>query len=183
MRAIYTMIVSFTAIEPSLEIREFSCSFPKLEMALDVLSRIVGNGDKMLSVKVIDETNQIQLPPEAFDGQPMAEAIQALEEQWQDILQKPVQSKVVSQNLRIDVARQQLSMYDRKIHNFTHVVDHFELLRQQTEREFQYDPIKAKLLGRYDKMLATYRQYVARAEASREVVLKKLNQLEHSYCV
>lgn len=86
------MILWFTALDKHVQFRNFSCQLTDFDVALDVLCTITAQGSKLLTARIIDEGNHLELSVNAFDGEPLTGPIRQLKEQWQAILSEPVRS-------------------------------------------------------------------------------------------
>ena len=80
------MITVITTRNTQGEIQNFACQLNSLEISLDVVSSIAGQGDQLLKVVLTDQGATTLLPLEVFDGQSFSKPIKRLEREWQLIL-------------------------------------------------------------------------------------------------
>jgi len=78
-----------TAFDQQVKQREFSCALASIEANLDFLNHLIAQGHTLLTAHLIDDERRIDLPLVAFDGLPVATALQALQKEWQAILTQP----------------------------------------------------------------------------------------------
>lgn len=72
--------------------RDFTCQLDRLELALDVLSRLVAQGETLHEAYIIDRDARLTLPVDVFDGQPFEQPMLRLEKEWQLILNTPIRT-------------------------------------------------------------------------------------------
>lgn len=171
------MILSFTAIDTNTQFREFFCQLAELEEALDLLSTIASQGDRILCAHLIDGKSRIELPVDALDGQSFASPLQQLEQQWQAALKEPARRSLPDKNWRTDLTRQRIQLYDDRISQIKQVISHIELLCVFVEETAHYEPRRTNYINHYQLLLATYHQQIERAQAGKQQALEKLNQL------
>ncbi|MBC8152581.1 MAG: hypothetical protein H7Z72_06685 [Bacteroidetes bacterium] len=80
------MILSLKSFGRERDVRHFFCSVDDLEPGFEVLSLLVSQREIVLEAYITDENTRVDLPVEAFDGQPFREPIRNLERQWNEIL-------------------------------------------------------------------------------------------------
>ena len=62
-----------------------------LDVQLDVLNSFVALGNKLVSAYLLDDNgHHIDLPVKAFDGQPIADRIRQLTQEYQHILRRQI---------------------------------------------------------------------------------------------
>lgn len=81
------MIFRLTTLDQQGETREFYYHQSTLEDGFDALNAIAANGDVLTRAVVFDESHTLELPIDAFDGQPVSQAIIALEQEWRQLLE------------------------------------------------------------------------------------------------
>lgn len=77
------MLIALRALNTRGEFQDFSCQPESLELALDVVSSLAAQGNRLLEVVLIEQGSTTPLPLDAFDGQSFSALIQALEQEWQ----------------------------------------------------------------------------------------------------
>lgn len=173
------MILSFTAIDKNAQLRDFSCQFTELENALDVLSSIASQGDTLLAAYVTDEESRLELPVEVFDGQQFSASFKQLEEQWQAILNEPIQSKKANDTWYVNLMQQRIKLYEQKIDSLSQLITELQQFRQQAEERIYNERLQTRLINRYNSMLTLYHHYRTQAQSNQKQILEKLSQLEH----
>ncbi|MFC5410703.1 hypothetical protein ACFPMF_15375 [Larkinella bovis] len=68
------------------EVHPFSLYCRQIEEHFEVLNSFVAAGYRLEEAYVVDEGKRIDLPLEAFDGQPMSASLRELQEQYQQVL-------------------------------------------------------------------------------------------------
>ncbi|UFH54181.1 hypothetical protein [Spirosoma sp. KNUC1025] len=174
------MILSFSALDDSSCPQDFSCELPELEDALDVLTMVAYQGNTILYAYILDEGKRTELPCDVFDGKPLSASLKRLEKQWQAVLKKPVRSSMlVSRRWLQDITRHRIQIYDNQITHFVTLLDKLAILRQRALAG--HDGYRMNVLvSRYTSLIHNYEVYIDRAVAERNLVHKKLSQLEHS---
>ena len=82
------MLLVLTTIDKQAQFRDFVCLLSTLELVLDSINAIALTGDPIIKAQLIEEGKGrgVFLPIDGFDGQPVSQQLQALEKQWQQIL-------------------------------------------------------------------------------------------------
>ena len=75
-----------TSSDPLEGDRKFLYS-ARLEIALEVLNKLITAGEPILDAQLVDGMKAVTLPLEAFDGQPLRGPLQQLQAEWEAILQ------------------------------------------------------------------------------------------------
>lgn len=68
--------------------REFTL-VAELELGLDVLDRLIGSDEKVVTAYWVDKQQRLTVPLEVFDGKLFSVPIVKLKEEWDSILRKP----------------------------------------------------------------------------------------------
>ena len=92
--------IVITALDPTGQTRQFSL-FADLEMVLDQLTYLMGKGENVVNACVVDGNQRLELPLEAFDGQPFSAPMQELKQQWEFILSGPVSAPSIQRRYLI----------------------------------------------------------------------------------
>jgi hypothetical protein len=84
-------LVSFTAINRQFRSGEYSFYSSSSEQCFEALSGLVSQGWQLLTVhygEMNDEylTCWVELPVEAFDGEPLQEPLMTLQREWEQVL-------------------------------------------------------------------------------------------------
>lgn len=81
------IILYFTCYNPLAGFLESSVGGRDVETCLDLFSGLVRSGWQPISIKLsVDPDTATYLPIEAFDGKPMREPLQSLQQQWEERL-------------------------------------------------------------------------------------------------
>ena len=84
------MVLTFTTEDNFGNEKTYSWWFSTMEFALDALSSLSLRGRQINKAELIDNADRILLPLAAFDGSTLSEPIRALENQWQQVLNQPL---------------------------------------------------------------------------------------------
>lgn len=87
------MLLYFTSIDKQANFRECSWWFNTLEAAFDALNAVSAKGNHIIRAELIDEEKRTALPVDAFDGDSVSMSIKSLENEWQQILNHPVDAR------------------------------------------------------------------------------------------
>ncbi|WP_155297260.1 hypothetical protein [Spirosoma aerolatum] len=80
-------MVAATTINPEGELYPFMLLNYDVEVALDLLTRMLKNDIQLLTVALIDSLgNYTYLPVQAIDGTPLSDPIKKLQHEWEEIL-------------------------------------------------------------------------------------------------
>jgi len=124
-----------------------------LEVVLELLNGLQARGEKITSAYLWDQNQRLSLPLEAFDGQPMELALQALKQQWEQVLSQPVASQPVEPSFREELLQKRLVYYQTRAHSFQQSNDALRELRQGVLDWFPRGQRKTKLLSRYERLI------------------------------
>lgn len=81
------VVLYFTCYNPSAGILESSIGGSDIEFCLELFSTLVRSNWQPMNVKLSVEPDTVtQLPIEAFDGGPIKEPLQSLQQQWEELL-------------------------------------------------------------------------------------------------
>ncbi|WP_420151076.1 hypothetical protein [Spirosoma sp.] len=172
------MILSFTAIDASAQLRNFFYQQEELENALDILSAIASQGDTLLNACIIDEKSRLELPVEAFDGQQFSDSIKQLEKQWQTVLSESTRTTEENDTWYVELTRQRVKLYEDRLDQLTKTINQLEVLYQHTEDYMFNERLRTNLINRYSSLLAQYGHYRTLAQAGQKQALERLSLLE-----
>lgn len=80
------MLLLFSFVSPTDELRTHSIFCRELEELLDLLNTFVAADYQLVSVALIDKGSRMELPIEVFDGTSIRDAIRTLQQQYELIL-------------------------------------------------------------------------------------------------
>ena len=84
------VLICFTAIDPHSHYRQHSCYAYTLDMCFEMLSGLTNHGWRLLTVNYgvmkDGDLTWVELPVEAFDGEPLQEPLKTLQREWEQIL-------------------------------------------------------------------------------------------------
>ncbi len=83
------VILLLTAIDQQAEVRHFSCQLSDMNTGFDLLTTIALMGHTLIEARLLEEGKWTQLPPRAFDQDPVSPIINELEKEWHQLLTKP----------------------------------------------------------------------------------------------
>ena len=83
------VVLLLTAIDQQEEVRNFTCHLPDLDTGFDLLTAVARMGHTLIQARILEENKWTQLPPDAFDQEPISPVIKELEKEWQQVLNKP----------------------------------------------------------------------------------------------
>ncbi|GAB4015789.1 hypothetical protein GCM10028808_42120 [Spirosoma migulaei] len=171
------MTLSFTASTTEDQLRHFSCQLPELEIALDVLSSITLKGDKILKAYISDEDGSMELPTEAFDGEPFTDPLHQLAEQWQIALGESIVLVSPDNRWYIELTRRRIKLYDDRIGQLLLTITKLEQFRERVHGSITQGPREIKIINHYDSLLITYLHQVDQVKNGRQLAQEKLSYL------
>ena len=83
-------MLMLTAIDLQGKVRTFSYEVSHVEQSFDILSDIAARGHFLVRAQLIEDSRWTYLPVEAFDGKPVSPVTYALEKEWEQVLDKPL---------------------------------------------------------------------------------------------
>lgn len=159
------------ATDPKGYRNEFSGDLPTLEAGLDFLSKIVKKRHVLLKAELIDGNQRISLPVAAFDGVPFSEALKALQNEWQAILDRSCQKDLVHAD-QVLLARYSLQQCDLLIAHHKRMIHWTNnlLLRKQPGE-------LSRFAGYYEQQLSYHQRKLAEVQVRSSLRTDWLNQL------
>ena len=156
------MIIAFTAFNRRAEIQAFTCLLDSLEAGFDVVSSLVGQGNRLIEVVLIEERRIISLPIDAFDGQALSEPIRQLEQEWKRLLSKPVNYS----QLRHNVVDQRIQLHRSNILKFEQAICLAEQHVRRVEKNKNRSPHHNLIAQQLENTLKRYQHNLAVEQAS-----------------
>ncbi|NEU70493.1 hypothetical protein [Spirosoma agri] len=155
------MLLLIVTLDDQGHDRPFSCKVPQLEAAFEVLSAIAAAGDVVVSVDLLDNGQHIPLPAEAFDGEPIRPHIEKLEEDWKALLNKPVSSHAIHQQILTNFSWRLRETYQTRISWLEQAIAQTESRIQRMPRTAHWDSCYVRL----EMQLTLYRCQLEQAQA------------------
>ncbi|QDK81129.1 hypothetical protein EXU85_21930 [Spirosoma sp. KCTC 42546] len=109
------MIFYLTAVNQQGERQKFYFENSELEKGFEVLTNISSRGHVLLNASVCDGDSLLQLPVEAFDGQPCLPAIRALEQEWLTVLKSPTPVKSICHSWASEFITNRINRHESSI--------------------------------------------------------------------
>lgn len=180
IRKLYFMTLTFSSIDSTNQVREFSWWFTSLEFVCDVLDSLVAKGSQLIKVELIDNDQRIQLPVQAFDGSSSSEAMRQLESEWRQVLSEPVDFRSVHNQWLIGLAREQVRSHEDRIARLELAIQAVEQRRQHVQDSIFDEPCRSILITRNEMAIQQYQQHLANAQLRQQTTLNQLRQLQNS---
>ncbi|HLL95764.1 MAG TPA: hypothetical protein VK404_12350 [Spirosoma sp.] len=159
------MVFSLSTINQQGETREFSLS-GELEVGCRLFDHIARRGDVLLKATVLDGNRFSELPLESFYGSASLPVMEALEREWENILNRPVTSQFGSKQRLPD-------LIDRRVERHKACICHLEqavsLAEQRLQRVFDTisrEPHRTRMLTQLESVLKRHQQTLATERAS-----------------
>jgi len=170
------MILFLTALDPQINQRNFSCQLSSIEEHFDFLNHLVSQGHTLLSAYIMEDTSRTDLPLAAFDGLPMSMGVQALEQDWRAILNKPCLPALLYQPGLIELMHRRITTSTASIAAHKRMIDKLTswILRMQATTR---STIRSSLLMHYDSQLVTHQASLVKAQHFANVATNRLSQL------
>ena len=136
-----------------------------------MLSGIAATGDLVVSVELLDMENgqRAALPPEAFDGEPIAPHIRKLEADWKAQLNQPATLQAVYQFLTNQAGKVQRNCQAR-IDRLDLAISQTQTRIEQMQARFYQDDFTRPL----EDQLAQYRRQLVQAQAGHRRFCQRL---------
>lgn len=172
------MMLFLTAFDRQANVRKFSCYLHSIEATFDFLNRVVSRGDTLLDAHLVDRGSRIDLPLAAFDGIPISPGIQALQQEWQAILNEPRQEATwVRQEEIIELIRQRIRQCEVNIGTHERMIDWFSQWLQRTQDGCTSEVLEDTLVRYYESSLNHHHQQLKKAKFRHELVTSRLSQM------
>ena len=171
------MILSINTVTKAGQARQFTMKLNALEVGLDAINEIVNTGDMLLSVHLLEGNSVLALPVDAFDGRPMGALIQALKEQYTQILDKPFSPPAVQRNKLVNLILRQRDRHEAYIVRLQTAVSCTQQRLQRAQESFRNEPAQSRLITHLTVSLERYHEHLVAAVNQRtriDVDLRKL---------
>jgi hypothetical protein len=145
------MVIIVNGIRQGITWSNFAFCAKTPEAGFDQLSTYVADGLILQNVRLIDGVDQMELPPEVFDGQLFGPPIRHLKQQWEHILQNlPVAE---NHQQRFKAWNSQLVIfYEKQIGQFSTAIERMEKIALKNAAR-QLSPKSIRLARQYDAVL------------------------------
>ncbi|GAB3791035.1 hypothetical protein GCM10028818_61840 [Spirosoma horti] len=154
------MIFRLTTLNQQGETREFHYQQSTLEEGFDALNKIAAKGYVLTKAVVFDGACTIELPIDAFDGQPVSSAIIALEQEWRKLLE-PLNPSTYRQWV-LDQRSQRIDRHETIMLMLEQAIDQTQQRLSQIQVEALREPYSSRIihlltltLNRYQALLAS----------------------------
>ncbi len=173
------MILFVDGINQGVQCTNVGYGVADYESAFGLLTELVNQGWTLLNATIHDNDARFCVPVEAFDGQPVAEPVRALTQQWQAILsrQPPTFYGLTGQQLgdwltQLDTYYEEQLVYLQLMRSRLELVKS-GLVKQRDER------LRLRLGQQYDSLLRVNQRMLKKTEESWLRNRKRLNELEN----
>lgn len=147
------------------------------ESAFEILTKLVADQWMLKDATVMDGQDRMAVPVDVFDGQPILVHIQALQQQWQQILTSQPGPPADSAKQRLKGWYVQLDgYYDYMLTHLEKMVLLLEVRKIRSENRHN-EPFKRRLNDQYDKLLATNRKMYAQTKIDSQANRERLSRL------
>ncbi len=148
------------------------------ESAFEILTKLVADRWVLKNATVMDGHDRMAVPIDVFDGQPILVHIQALQQQWQQILTSQPSIPADSANQRLKGWYGQLdSYYEHMLTHLKKMVLLLEVRKVRSENRHN-EPFKRRLNEKYDKLLTTNRKMYAQTKIDSQKNRERLSGLD-----
>ena len=146
------------------------------ESAFEILTKLVAEGWVLTEATIMDGSDRMAVPTEVFDGQPIQVHIQALQQQWQQILtNQPVLAAATGMQRLKEWYTQLDSYYETMLVHLEKMVFLLEFRRGRSLNR-RNGALRKRLDDQYDTLLTTnrkmYRQTKIDSQKNRERLAK-----------
>ncbi|AKD53819.1 hypothetical protein [Spirosoma radiotolerans] len=171
------MHLFLTTIDEYNQLREYACPLQQLDVAFKILNDIVMQGQTLLSSCIVEDNYTTSLPVKAFDGACFMAAMKELEQEWNNILSKPVRlASTVHHELR-RMAQRRIEQSASRIAITEQTHNHLKTIRQRAKDLVARRPASANLLGYYDSLVNRYEVKLAKARFIHQLALDRFEQV------
>lgn len=171
------VLLLFSIIDQNDKVQHFR-KYAELEAAFELLSRLKASNSRIQRAFIFDKGQRIDLPLDAFDGQPFIGPIQQLQQEWEAILSKPLPSSAMdTHNFLVEITRQRIVRYKAYIQFIENAVANLQLLVNLLEANFVGASQKKRLLKLYRSMVCVYQRCLAIARSHHQAAVDRLDML------
>ncbi len=148
------------------------------ESAFEILTQLVADNWILQNATISDQYDRMVVPVEVFDGQPIQVHIQALQQQWQQILSNPpVQSANTDKQRLKDWYTQLDGYYESMLAHLEKMVLLLEIRKSRLAAR-RNEMTKHRLRDQYDLLLDNNRKMHKQTEVDRQKNRNRLTKLE-----
>jgi len=166
-------------LDPTGQSRNFSF-FAKLEVVLEQLNYLIQNGENVIQAYVVDQQQRLELPLEAFDGQPFLAPLQELEQQWQFILSGPQSADSVQKRYSIELAKTRIRHLETNQTHFERTSERLHSLRQRALERLPEGTNRLNLISHYEQLIAQNELKMTSLKIRYDAARRRLTQLTQS---
>jgi hypothetical protein len=160
-----SMIFFLTTLDPKGETRNFYYQQSALEKGLDVLDMIAARGDVLTKAVVFDGAHTIELPVDAFDGQPVSPMITALEQEWRKLLLEPINPSAYRQ-WALDQMNQRISVHETIMLMLDQAIDETQQRLSRIRVDVLQEPYGSRIIHQLTLNLERYQALLASEQTS-----------------
>ena len=158
------MIFFLSTLDQHGETREFHYQLSALEIGFDVLNAIAARGGVLTKAVVFDEAYAIELPIDAFDGQPVSRAIIALEQEWRQLLE-PFNPSTYRQWV-LDQMSQRIDRHETAMLRLEHAIDETQQRLNRIQVNVLREPYRSRTIHLLTLNLERYKALLSSEETS-----------------
>jgi hypothetical protein len=149
------MIFRLTTLDQQGETREFYYQQDTLEDGFEALNMIAAKGGVLTKAVVFDGAHTIELPIDAFDGQPVSPMITALEQEWRKLLLEPINPSAYRQ-WALDQMNQRISVHETVMLMLEQAIDETQQRLSRIQVDVLREPYRSKIIHQLTLNLERY---------------------------
>lgn len=175
------MILFFSGTSEGIQCMHVGYPITDYESAFELLTQLVADRWILEEAVIIDETSRMDIPLEAFDGQPIQEHIRSLQQQWQRILsplpvpnKPPVKQRMKDWHVQMEVYYDNMISYLEKMMSLLNI-------QQARIAACPKESVRIHINDHYERLLNNSRYMHKQAKESRERNGTRLNNLKKDH--
>lgn len=159
------MIFFLTTLDQQGETHEFYYQQSALEKGFEVIDAIAARGDVLTKVIVFDGAHTIELPVEAFDGQPVSPTITALEQELRELLLEPINPSAYRQ-WALDQMNQRISVHETIMLMLEQAINETRQRLSRIQVDVLREPYRSRIIQQLTLNLERYQALLASEQTS-----------------
>ncbi|MFD1139544.1 hypothetical protein ACFQ4C_00405 [Larkinella insperata] len=155
---------------------QFSFGCSRLEVGFEMINVLVEQGEKLLQAQLNDQSGNMLLPVDAFDGASCLAPIKKLQKEWRSLLKKPLKPALTTvrklQQEQINLTQKRLGNWEKKQESYTNLVTFLEKALQKAPH--------GGLLNHYQSLLKSTQRRLTLAQITCQLLSNRLSELREA---